>query len=130
MYHIYKNNKIIASSSIWFSWKIDWEVIFKNFTEEELLKINSWYSFDNEKWIFSETEESKIFQLNWLKKDLEKITNDLVNINWKIEWAKKLREMLILDQDDELELVWYEAEAQKLIIARGEIKTKIKELWN
>lgn len=79
-----------------------------------------WYTFIQEE----ETELDK------LENEKEKILKELAELNWYIEWAKKLKEMWAFDEDDEIELVWYETKAQELILKRSEIKIKIKELWN
>lgn len=79
-----------------------------------------WYTFIQE-------EETELEKLENEKTQIEK---ELVEVNGLIEWAKKLKEMWAFDEDDELELVWYETKAQELITKRAEIKAKIKELWN
>ena len=107
---------------------INWEE--KKVSQQEIQKITSWYSYNEITWLFEETEESKNIEKQKLQNELESVTNDLVNVNWKIEWAKKLQAMQIFDADDELDLIWYETKAQELIITRSEIKAKIKELWN
>lgn len=39
----------------------NWVTIEKDFTQEEIQKINVWYSYNIETWEFEETEESKAF---------------------------------------------------------------------
>lgn len=128
MYHLFKENKLISSSDIK---EILWdEAIYINFTQEEIQKLHSWYSYNIETWEFEETEESKNFEKQTLENEKTQIEKELVEVNGLIEWAKKLKEMWIFDEDDEIELVWYETKAQELITKRAEIKVKIKELWN
>lgn len=113
----------------------DWEIEFmsdKDFwwmikiSDEDYDKLLKWFMYKN--WEFIEREISKEEKLQNLKQELETITNDLVNLNWKIEWAKKLKEMWAFDEDDEIELLWYEKEAQELIIKRTDLKVQIKSL--
>jgi len=125
-YEFNENWRVINSSNV----KMNWNYIEKDFTDEEVSKLNSWYSYNIETWEFEETEESKAFEKQNLENEKTQIEKELIEVNWLIEWAKKLKEMLAFDGDDELELVWYETKAQELITKRAEIKAKIKELWN
>lgn len=127
MYHIIENWKITWSSELSLS-SINWTTIQKDFTQEELKKINSWYSYNIETWEFEETEESKAFEKQTLENEKTQIEKELVEVNWLIEWARKLKEIWAFDWDDEIELVWYETKTQELIIKRSEIKAKLKEL--
>ena len=77
-----------------------------------------WYTFIQEE----QTDLEK------LKQDLETITNELVNLNWRIKWAEDLKLAQIFDDDDELELLWYKWRLEELVIKRSEIKAKMKEL--
>lgn len=98
--------------------------------DEQVKKIQAWYSYNIETWEFEETEESKKFEKQTLENEKTQIEKELVEVNWLIEWAKKLKEMWAFDEDDELELEKHQTKAEELIIKRAEIKTKIKELWN
>lgn len=121
MFAIIKNNEII-----WFS---DEKITKKNMLFDKLMEWN----FDTTKqYIFEnwEVKENKVNEKQTLENEKEKILKELAELNWYIEWAKKLKEMWVFDEDDELELVWYETKAQELITKRAEIKAKIKELWN
>ena len=75
-----------------------------------------WYTFIQEE----QTDLEK------LKQDLETITNELVNLNWRIKWAEDLKLAQIFDDDDELELLWYKWRLEELVIERAEIKAKMK----
>ena len=77
-----------------------------------------WYTFIQEE----QTELEK------LKQDLEKVTNELVNINWRIKWVEDLKVAWIFDKDDEIELAWYKWRLEELIIERAEIKLQLKSL--
>ena len=77
-----------------------------------------WYTFIQEE----QTDLEK------LKQELETITNELVNLNWRIKWAEDLKLAGMFDDDDELELAWYKWSLEELVIERTEIKAKMKEL--
>jgi len=128
MYHIIKDNQLIASSSIWFSWNIDWEIIFKNFTSEEIQKLNSWYLYKD--WELIEWPKIKEFEKIKLNNELEQIESDLFQINWRIKWWLELIEMWASDEDDLMEIEEMKIKAQSLALKRLEIKSLIKTLWN
>lgn len=127
MYYLIENWKITWSSELYLS-SDKWTTIEKDFTQEEIQKISSWYFYNIVNWELEETEESKQFNKQALENQKTQIEKELVEVNGLIEWAKRLKEMWIFDEDDELELAWYETKAQELIIKRSEIKAKLKEL--
>ena len=98
------------------TYAIKWEekILVTSENKDKLI----WYTFIQEE----QTELEK------LKNKLEKVTNDLVNINWRIKWAEDLKLAQIFDDDDELELAWYKWSLEELVIERTEIKAKMKEL--
>ena len=99
------------------TYAIKWEekILVTSQNKDKLI----WYTFIQEE----QTELEK------LKNKLEKVTNDLVNINWRIKWAEDLKVAQIFDDDDdELELAWYKWRLEELVIERTEIKAKMKEL--
>lgn len=77
-----------------------------------------WYTFIQEE----QTELEK------LKQELETVTNELVNLNWRIKWAEDLKLAWIFDDDDEIELAWYIKKQEELAIKRSEIKLQLKSL--
>lgn len=129
-----KNNEIIIFSTSIINWFESIEI-----NNEEYNKMLEWYRtfINNWKIIKQEyvepiLEEVKVINLEE-KQDLEnqktQIEKELVEMNWLIEWAQKLKDMWVFDDDnDELELVWYETKAQQLIVKRSEIKAQIKLL--
>lgn len=127
MYYLIENWKIMWSSELPLS-SDKWITIEKDFTQEENQKNQAWYSYNIGTWEFEETIESKDFYKQTLENEKTEIEKELVEVNWLIEWAKKLQAMQIFDADDEIELTWYETKAQELIIKRSEIKAKLKEL--
>ena len=54
-YEFNENWRVINSSNV----KINWNYIEKDFTDEEVAKLNSWYSYNIETWEFEESIESK-----------------------------------------------------------------------
>lgn len=96
-------------------------------SDEEKRKIYDWCIL-NPDFSITETEQYKQKYKQTLENEKTEIEKELVEVNWLIEWAKKLQAMQIFDADDEIELTWYETKAQELIIKRSEIKAKLKEL--
>jgi len=127
MYLIINNNWVLVSMSdtyISMDWCITIEDKNLSYVDIELLK-QWWFLKD---WKVIEREISNEEKLQNLKQDLEKVTNELVNIKWRIKWAEDLKLAQIFDDDDELELAWYKWRLEELVIERAEIKSKIKEL--
>ena len=90
MYHIIKNWKITDSSENYLSIE-NWTTIQKDFTQEEILLISKWYSYNIETEEFEETKESKEFEAKILEDKKTSILKEL----WELKQIK-----------DWMELVW------------------------
>lgn len=90
MYYIIENWKILYSNN--FAIKVDWlNTIEKEFTSEELEKIQAWYSYNIETWEFEESPES----IEYEKQVLENKKTSLLKEIWELKQIK-----------DWMELVW------------------------
>lgn len=114
MYHIIENWKITWSSENYLSSE-NWTTIQKDFTQEELKKIEAWYSYNIETWEFEETSESIEFEKQTLIQEYKELEKQ----------ATELRAKFLTYELDESPLT--QAMKQKLEEKWEIIKTQIKE---
>ena len=98
MYYIIKDWKITNWSSDYLSSE-NWTTIQKDFTQEELEKIEAWYSYNIETWEFQETPESIEFEKQLIENKKKEILKQL----WELKQIKDWLE-LVLEDTTEIDL--------------------------
>ena len=93
MFYIVINWKIKDSSNLYLE-NENWETIEKDFTENELLKIQKWYNYNIKTWIFEESEESLAFELKQKQNKKLEIITKLWNLDIEKRWLELLGEDL------------------------------------
>ena len=98
MYYIIENWKITDSSENYLSSE-NWTTIEKDFTQEELQKITSWYSYNINLWEFQESETSIEFEKQLIENKKKEILKQLwelkLILNWMIEVWDDITEITV-----------------------------------
>jgi hypothetical protein len=96
MFYIIQNGKITDSSESYLE-SSNWITIEKDFTDEELEKIQAWYSYNMETWEFQETPES----IEYKKQILQSKKTSLLKEMWEL---KQIKDWVLLVWEDTTEI--------------------------